>query len=211
MRFINRQDAGQQLAEKLTSYQNKEVVVYALPRGGVVVGFEIAKKLGLPLDLIITRKIGHSYNPEYAVCAISEDGQMICNESERASLDSEWLKKVAEKEQQEARRRREVYLKNKGHIPAGGKIAIIVDDGIATGLTFKTAIKSILKEKPKEIVVAVPVAPHDVVMDLEKQVDKVIILEDAKEYLGAVGAYYDQFDQVTDQQVISLLNSLLSP
>lgn len=206
MRFANRQNAAKQLAEKLDSYKDKSVVVYALPRGGVILGFEVADKLQAPLDLIITRKIGHPYNSEYAVCAITEDGEMVCNEIERASLDPGELSRELEKEKREARRRRKIYLGNKKHISAEGKTAIIIDDGIATGLTMFAAVKSLKKEHPKKIIVAVPVAPHDVIEKLKKEVDQVVTLKDGKDYFGSVGAYYRDFPQASDQEVIDLLN-----
>lgn len=205
MFFKNRQEAGIKLAEKLGEYRGKDAVVYAMPRGGVVLAFEIARKISAPLDLVITRKIGHPHNPEYAVCAIAEDGSMLCNEMEKASLNPEWLAEQARKEQQEARRRRKAYLAGAPHISAAGKTAILVDDGIATGLTIRAAIRSLKKENPKELIVAVPVAPHDTVEILRKEADKVIVLEDAIIYLGAVGAYYREFFQVTDEEVIDIM------
>jgi len=203
--IINRQDAGKLLAKKLEDYRGADTVVYVLPRGGVVVGYEIAKELGATLDIITTRKIGHPDNPEYAVCAITEEGDLFCNEFEKALLDPEWLKKEAEKEKQEALRRKSLYLKDKPHILAEDKISIIVDDGIATGLTMFAAIKFLKKEKPKKIIVAVPVAPRDVVAKLRKEVDEVITLDDSEPFLGSVGAYYRDFPQVSDQEVIALL------
>jgi len=205
MRFANRQDAGRRLAKALEIYKGRDLVIYALPRGGVILGFEIAKELGAPLDIVFSKKIGHPLNPEYAVCAITEEGDMFCNESEKSLLDPEWLKKEAEKQRREIIRRRTVYLGSRKRIKATGKIAIIVDDGIATGLTIKAAIKFLSKENPKKIIVASPVAPHDIVEELKKEANGIVVLEDAKNYLGAVGAYYDDFPQVTDKEIIELL------
>lgn len=205
MVFEDRQSAGSQLAEKLKAYQGKEAVVYALPRGGVVLGFEVARRLGIPLDVVITRKIGHPYNPEYAVCAIAEQGEMVCNEKERAGLDPAWLEKASAKEQQEIQRRRQTYLGGRMHIPARGKTAIVVDDGAATGLTIVAAIKSLRKENPTSVVAAVPVTPHEVVLLLQSVADEVAVLRDEQFFLGAVGAYYKNFPQVSDEEVISLL------
>jgi len=204
--FKDRQDAGRQLAKALLKYGSDETIIYALPRGGVAVGFEIAQELKAPLDLVITRKIGHPDNPEYAVCATTEEGELLCDESQRASLDPRWLKQEAEKQRQEALRRKEAYLGKRGHISAKNKKAIVVDDGVATGLTIQTALRSLRKEKPKELIVAVPVAPHDTIEELRKEADAVVVLEEAKDYLGAVGAYYDDFSQVTDQKVVELLD-----
>lgn len=203
--FKDRKEAGQLLAEQIIQYRDKDAVVYALPRGGVVLGFEIAQALHAPLDLIIARKIGHPDNPEYAVCAVIEEGEPFCNEEERATLDPVWLEKEIEKEREEAKRRREKYLKGRKHRSARNKIAIVVDDGVATGLTLRSALRSLRQEQPKELIVAVPVAPHDLVEILHTEADKVVVLKDEKNYLGAVGAYYQNFPQVSDGEVIELL------
>ncbi|HEY4523787.1 MAG TPA: phosphoribosyltransferase family protein [Candidatus Paceibacterota bacterium] len=205
MHFTDRQDAGKKLAKALMNYVSGDTVVYALPRGGVVLGFEVAQALQAPLDLVITRKIGHPCNEEYAVCAITEEGELLCNESEKDSLDPNWLKQEVERERQEALRRRRVYLGNKEHISVKDKRAIVVDDGIATGLTMRVALRSLRREQPKELIAAIPVAPHDVVEALYKEADAVVVLEEAEIYLGAVGAYYDHFPQVTDEEVKELL------
>lgn len=205
IQFHDRQDAGKQLAEALAPYRGKSTVVYALPRGGVVLGFEIAEVLGAPLDLVITRKIGHPLSPEYAVCAITEDGVMLCNEEERASLGEAWLRSAAAKEQKEAVRRRVAYLGGVKSTSAKGKIAILVDDGVATGLTLRVAVQALRAQEPKKLIVAIPVAPHEVAELLRQEADELVILDDARDYLGAVGAYYNVFPQVTDGEVITLL------
>ncbi|MBI2011038.1 MAG: phosphoribosyl transferase [Candidatus Colwellbacteria bacterium] len=206
MRFRDRTEAGQLLVQHLGHYEGKEVVIYALPRGGVVLGFEIAKALNAPLDLIITRKIGHPLNPEYAICAVAEDGDLICNEAERAAVDPAWFSKEVEKERAEARRRREIYLGKRKTPEVRGKIAILVDDGIATGLTLELAIKELKHKEPAKIIVAVPVAPRDAAREIEKEVDEFVALDIPALYLGAVGAYYDDFPQVTDEEVIEMLD-----
>ena len=189
--FHDRNEAGRLLAGKLLSFRrDPEAVVYALPRGGVVLGFEIARFLHIPLDLVIARKIGHPENPEYAVCAVTEEGEPFCNEREQAILDPEWLEREIKKERGEAKRRRETYLGNKKHYSAKNKIAIVVDDGVATGLTLRSAFRFLRKEQPKELVVAIPVAPHELMDVLRAETDKVVVLKDEEEYLGAVGAYY---------------------
>ena len=205
MRFSDRKEAGRKLAAELGGYRGDDVVVYALPRGGVVLGYEISRALHVPLDLIITRKIGHPYNPEYAIGAITEEGEALYEERERVEADQDWLKKAAEKERREALRRRRVYLNGRKRTSAQGKRAIVVDDGVATGLTLRAALLSLRKDKPKELIVAIPVAPHDVIQVLRNEADTVVVLEDAKEYLGAVGAYYDEFPQVSDEEVVHFL------
>lgn len=203
--FKDRIEAGQLLAQRLLRYRGKDAIVYALPRGGVVLGFEIAQFLHLPLDLVIARKIGHPDNPEYAVCAVTEEGEPFCDEDARAMLDPSWLEIEIKKEREEAKRRRITYLKDQEHYSPKNKTAIVVDDGIATGLTLRAALRSLRREQPKELLVAVPVAPHELVNILRAEADKVVVLKDEQEYLGAVGAYYQNFPQVSDEEVMELL------
>lgn len=205
--FQNREEAGEQLAQLLKDYQNTETIVYALPRGGVILGKIIAEKLKTPLDLIIVRKIGHPSNPEYAIGAISENGATLYNETEKESQDQAWLKQEEAKEQAEAIRRRHRYLPEKKMISAKNKIALLVDDGIATGLTMLLAIKEIKKQKPKKIIVAIPVIPGDTLIKLQANADKVIFIEAPQLFLGAIGAYYSDFSQLADETVISILKN----
>ena len=205
MRFRDRVDAGRRLAEALKKYRDQDGIVYALPRGGVVLGAEIARALRLPLDLIIPRKIGHPMSPEYAICAVVEEGEMVCNEWEVARVDPQWFKRVVAAEREEARRRRALYLKGRPRLPVEGKTAIIVDDGIATGLTMEAAIRDIKSKNPARVVVAVPVAPRDTAERLGREVDEIVALDIPEYYLGAVGAYYDDFPQVSDEEVVALM------
>lgn len=207
-RFPDRKEAGQRLAEVLEKYNGEQVVVYALPRGGVALGSEIAKRLGAPLDLVIPRKIGHPTHPEYAICAVTEDGYLVCNQEEVARVDPEWLKAEVKKEQAEAKRRRLRYLEGRPEVSAEGKVAIITDDGVATGLTILAAIQEIKKRNPAKVVLAVPVLPRDIADTLEEQVDELAALDIPDNYKGSVGAYYGEFKQVEDEEVIRLLDSL---
>ena len=209
MRFRDRVDAGKQLAQALKKYQKHEGVVYALPRGGVVLGVEVARALGMSLDLLIPRKIGHPLQPEYAICAVVENGEMVCNQQEVTRVDPQWFRQEVEAERHEARRRRELYLGGREAAPVQGKTAIIVDDGIATGLTMEVSIRDARRRRPKHLVVAVPVAPPDTVERLSREVDEFVVLDASPYYLGAVGAYYDRFLQVTDEEVIALLRSMV--
>src|SRR3990167_1780746 len=174
MRWRDRLEAGQELAEALAKYKNKKAVVYGLPRGGVVLAAEVARGLNAPLDIIAARKIGHPYNPEYAVGAVTETGQLVANEAEVSDLPKNWLESEVKRQTAEALRRRRLY-KNR-HLSAEGKIAIVVDDGIATGLTLKAAIKQLKAEKPARITVAVPVAPDDTAAEIEADVDSLVVL-----------------------------------
>ncbi len=204
MRFKNRSEAGKKLADLLLQYKNKDVVVYALPRGGVVTAKEIAKKLNAPLDLLITRKIGHPNQAEYALSAVTENGNVVGDKKQIASIDKYWFAREVEKEKQEAKRRRSLYLANQKSISVKGKTAIIVDDGIATGLTIKAAIADCKKRKPAKIVIAVPIAPYQTAKELKTQADEVIALETPGEFY-AIGGYYNEFPQVSDEEVIKIM------
>ncbi len=207
MRFKDRKEAGVLLAEKLKEYVGKDVVVYAIPRGGVVLGVEVAKALQAPLDLVITRKIGHPASPEYAVCVVAENHHIVCNPDEKAALDPKWLAEAVERERQEAIRRRKVYLGEKVRPSVAGKTAIVVDDGVATGMTFLMALKEARHMKPAKLVAAVPVLPAQTLEKLKKEADEVIYLDAPVDFAGAVGSYYDDFPQLTDEEVIGLLRS----
>jgi len=206
--FKDRSDAGRQLAEKLAPYRGKDAVVLALPRGGVVTGFEIARALALPLDIIAVRKVGAPDNPEYAIGAVDADGTTIINDAEAAVVNRTWLAGEIQTEKKEARRRARVYRAGKKPLGIAGKTALIVDDGIATGLTMRLAVRAAKAKKAKRIIVAVPVAPPEAVRALKDEgADEVVVLEPPERFLGAVGAHYIRFEQVEDAEVIRLLRS----
>lgn len=209
MRFRDRNDAGRRLAEKLSAYRGADVVVFALPRGGVPLGMEIARALDCPLGLIIPRKIGHPLSPEYAICAVAENGETVCSPDEAARVDPAWLEKRVEEERAESRRRRERYFKGRAPVPAEGRTAIIVDDGIATGLTMRAAIRDARQRGAARVVVAIPVAPADTAALLRHEVDDVVAVSIDEHYLGAVGAYYDDFRQLDDDEVVAMLASFV--
>lgn len=206
--FRDRKDAGIRLANALEKYRGQEVVVFALPRGGVVLGAEIALKLSAPLDLVLTKKIGHPLNPEYAICAVAEGGEPICNQFEVDSVDPVWLQKEVERIRAELRRQRLEYLGDAEPHAVEGKVAIVVDDGIATGLTMMAAIKEMEKRKAKQIIVAIPVIPYDAAQWLIAMGVDLVALQIDRAYLGAVGAYYADFRQVTDGEVAALLKQV---
>ncbi|MCE5293869.1 MAG: hypothetical protein LLF94_04580 [Chlamydiales bacterium] len=209
MFFKNRQDAGRQLSQQLKKYKNTPVVVYALPRGGVAVAAEIAKFLHAPLDLIFAHKIGHPYQLEYAIGAISESGHMIEPSKDLLrSFGSEWLEGEKANQIQQIKRKREKYLKGRNESSVENKVAILVDDGIATGLTMQAGIKELRDRHPKKIVVAVPVAPKSGANLIKTLADDFVGVEiDDYDFLGAVGAYYEEFDQVEDEEVIEILSN----
>jgi putative phosphoribosyl transferase len=209
MRFKTRTHAGQLLADILAKkYLGIDAVIYALPRGGVPLGFQVAATLNMPLDLIIPRKIGHPTNPEYAICAVTETGEEICNESALINIDSTWLEQQKEEEITEAKRRCECYLTDRESVPVTGKLAILVDDGIATGLTMRAAIRDLKNRNPAKIVVAIPVIPTDTAKTLGSEVDDVVALLIDPNYQGSVGSYYSYFYQLSDDEVILLLSKL---
>ena len=205
MVFKDRIEAGKKLAVKLNEKypQIQNAIVLALPRGGVVVGAEVARVLNLPLDIIVTRKIGAPLNPEYAVAAVSEH-EMIPNPHE--NIDDQYLKMKAEKERQEIQRRMKEYRGRKQKIDLTDKTVFLVDDGLATGLTMAVAIKEVQRQNPSKIIIAVPVAPPQTIDNLKPKVDEIIVLNIEPLFL-AVGQFYENFPQTTDEEVIKLLRS----
>ena len=206
--FTDRKEAGKKLAEKLVAYRGTDTVVLALPRGGVVTGHEVAKALTLPLDIIAVRKIGHPSSPEYAIGAVDEHGTRILNETEAAAVDQKWLAEETGRQKEEAKRRSTAYRESRAPEILAGKAAIIVDDGIATGLTMRLAVRAVKAQNPQKIIVAVPVAPAESLQTLKQEgADDTVVLEPPEEFLGAVGAHYVRFEQVEDAEVIRLLQS----
>jgi putative phosphoribosyl transferase len=203
--FRDRTDAGEQLAQALIGYKGEPVVVYALPRGGVVLAVEIARALDAPLDLIVVRKIGHPLSQEYAIGAVAEDGYVVTNPAETATLDARWIERAASAELKEAQRRRALFMRGRSPVAVKDKIAIIVDDGLATGLTMQAAIHEIRNRGPREVVVAVPVGAAQTVDRLRQEVDRLVVLYVPSGLFGAVGAFYSRFDQVSDEEVVMLM------
>lgn len=204
--FADRKEAGVILARQLETVAGKDVVVLALPRGGVVLGCEVARQLDVPLDIIVPRKIGHPLHPEYAIGAVDERGTRIINPIEAATVDPQWLEAEANRQRKEAQRRMKLYRGERSPIDLKGKIVILVDDGIATGLTMQLAVRSIKEQHPERIIVAVPVAPPEAMQMLAEEGAEAIVVEPPEHFLGAVGAHYRRFEQVSDDEVIGLLN-----
>lgn len=210
--FKDRVDAGNQLAKLLVGQHIEHAIVYFLPRGGVVLGDIIASMLNAPLDMIAVRKVGHPNNPEYAMCAIDESGKPICHEGEALAFNKDDIRALLLAEQNEARRRRQVYMNDTPRRSSSTMTAIIVDDGIATGLTMKVAVRAILDDNPKKVIIAVPVTPKDTADKLRKidQRVEVTAIEEARGFLGAVGSYYQDFPQLKDEEVINILKKYVS-
>lgn len=209
MLFENREEAGKLLADILKYYKDQpDVVVLGLPRGGVVIAAEIAKKLNVPLDVVVPRKIGHPINPEFAVGAITEDSELIFDKESASFLDLDYesIKPIIDEERKELKRRIELYRKGKPPLDLKDKRVILVDDGIATGHTMLVSIATVKKHNPKEIIVAVPVLPLSAVERFQKACDHLIYLASPKHFY-AIGAFYRKFGQTSDKEVLDLLGT----
>jgi len=206
--FENRTDAGRQLAEALLKYKSRQPVVLALPRGGVPVAAEVAAALDAPLDLLLVRKIGLPSQPELAMGAVAdgEEPTIIRNSDviELSGVSKEEFDAVCNEERAEIERRRKRYLGDRARSEVRGRVTIIIDDGIATGATTLAAIRAVRMRKPKELVLAIPVAPLDTIKRLHPEVDGIICL-DTPEELGAIGYFYRDFHQISDDEVIATL------
>lgn len=205
-RFENREEAGKRLAKELLAYRGKATIVFAIPRGGVVTAYEIAKVLDAPLDIIIPRKIGAPGNQELAIGAVTEDGTTILNTRLVTMLDisDAYIESEKTKQIEEIKRRVKTYRGEHSPKDFEGKIVILVDDGIATGATVRAAIHSLRKGNPSFIIVAIPVGPPDTIQELKQEVDKLICLITYEPFF-AIGQFYTDFSQVPDKDVLTLL------
>ncbi|MCH4903600.1 phosphoribosyltransferase [Cylindrospermopsis raciborskii CHAB3438] len=207
MKFHNRIQAGKMLGESLIDYANHEnLLVLALPRGGVPVGWEIAKAVNAPLDVCIVRKIGVPGQKELAMGAIGAGGVRVFNHDIIATLgiDRDVIEKVVSQELEELERREQTYRGNAPPIKVENKTVILVDDGIATGATIRAAIAVLKQQKPSKIVVAIPVASASTYRELESEVDEVVCLQ-TPEFFSAIGLWYEDFSQTSDQEVCEIL------
>jgi len=206
-RFLNRMEAGQLLAEKLKAYANRgDVLVLALPRGGVPVAFEVARALHAPLDVMIVRKLGVPGQEELAMGAIASGGVRVLNEDvvQMLALPEEVVNKVAAHEQRELERREHLYRGNWPAYDIHDRIIILVDDGIATGATMRAAASAVRKQHPARIIIAVPVAAYETCREFTAEVDEVVCVSIPEAFL-AVGFWYEHFDQTSDEEVRQLL------
>jgi len=208
MPFKNRMDAGRKLAQALLSYKDQHPVLLALPRGGVPVAAEVAAALRAPLDLIIVRKIGVPTQPELAMGAVVNGSAPIVVRNydviQLAGVDESEFKVICDRELAEIKRRRERYLGNHEPIDVTGRVAIVIDDGVATGATTRAALRATRLRNPSRLVLAVPVAPTDSLAAMRDEADDVVCLED-HELFGAIGFYYSDFHQISDEEVIDTL------
>jgi len=208
MPFIDRADAGRKLAQALSKYRDRRPAILALPRGGVPVAAEVAEALEAPLDLVLVRKIGIPFQPELAMGAIVDGGHPIIVRNEEvireAGIDAKRFQAICDQELAEIERRRASYLGNRERIDVAGRTAVIIDDGIATGATIRAALRAVHAREPKTVVLAVPVAPTDCLAELRAETDDLVCLEHHA-FFGAIGMYYRDFRQVSDEEVIAIL------
>lgn len=204
--FDNRAEAGRLLAAELAAYRKARPLVLGIPRGGVIVGSEIAEALGGELDIVLTRKLGGPGNPELAIGAVAEDGQLVLNEelagwvgAEKEYVDSARVEALAE-----IARRAQAYRQARPRATAAGRTVILTDDGVATGATMQAAIWAVRHEVPERLIVAIPVGPEDTLRRLAEDVDYLLCLR-SPHYFQAVGQFYHDFSQTTDQEVLDVL------
>ncbi len=208
MPFRDRSEAGRRLAVALELFKQVRPVVLALPRGGVPVAAEVASALDAPLDIILVRKIGVPFQPELAMGAVVDGGAPLVVRNEdvirMAGISAADFQAIRDRELAEIERRRQLYMGGRAPVEVAGRTAIVIDDGIATGATTRAALQATRLRNPKLLILAVPVAPSDTLAEMRVEADEVVCLEDHPDF-GAIGYYYSDFRQVSDQEVIALL------
>ncbi|QGM96677.1 phosphoribosyltransferase [Methylocystis parvus] len=208
MPFRDRAQAGARLAKALAAYKGKDAVVFALPRGGVPVAAPIADALHAPLDLSLVRKIGVPGQPELAMGAIANGGAPIVVRNEDvialAGVSECQFERACAEASAEIARRRRLYFGDRPRASAAGRIAIVADDGVATGATTRAALRAVRAQEPSKLILAVPVAPGETLDMLGREADEIVCLE-THDYFMGVGCYYDDFRQIEDDEVVSLL------
>jgi putative phosphoribosyl transferase len=205
--YADRRAAGRALADELIQYAGRDdVVVLALPRGGVPVAYEVAQALGAPLDVFIVRKLGVPGREELAMGAIASGGVRVLNRDivRGLAISDRTIDQVAETERRELQRRERLYHGDRDRVPIEGRVAILVDDGLATGASMRAAVQAAEAQNPAEIVVAVPVASRETCAEFERLVDAVVCAATPQPFMG-VGLWYADFSQTTDEEVRELL------
>ncbi len=207
-RFKNRREAGRNLANVLHNHADDvDVIVLALPRGGVPVGYEVAVQLKAPLEVFLVRKLGVPGHEEYAMGAIASGGIWFVNEDvvSKLGISRKEIQRIVEREQRELEHRMESYGREFSANDIRDRTVILVDDGLATGSTMRVAVKAVTQQHPKRIVVAVPVAPPSTLEELQREVDEVVCVHSPWDF-NAVGQWYEDFSQTSDEEVKELLN-----
>lgn len=208
MTFRDRREAGRKLGEALSDYRSENVVVLALPRGGVPVGAEVASALDAPLDVLLVRKIGVPWQPELAMGAVIDGAEPVVVRNEDiialSGVSEDDFAAASRAQLEEIERRRQRFTGNRARADVADRTAIIVDDGIATGATVRAAIRGLRRDKPERIVLAVPVAPPSTIEELRGEVDDVVCLETPAAF-RAISLYYREFNQVSDNEVARVL------
>jgi putative phosphoribosyl transferase len=211
--FADRAEAGRLLAERLARLRLRDALVLALPRGGVPVGAEIAKALGAPLDVVFVRKIGAPDQPELAVGAVADgaDPEIALNAElvEALGLDEDYIAAAAARELRVIERRRHAWSGLRPEVPPAGRAVIVVDDGVATGMTMQAALRQLRRRKPARLIAAVPVASRSAVTMLGREADQVVCLSAPRRF-GSVGSFYRSFGQVPDEEVAALLRGAVT-
>lgn len=205
--FVDREDAGRKLAERLLGYRDERPVVFALPRGGVPVGYEVARTLGAPLEVFVARKLGAPGQPEFGIGAVAVGGVRVLNEEvvRRLGIPEEYVERITERETAEVERRLGHFRGERPELEVRDRTAILVDDGLATGVTARAAIKALRLREPRRLVLAAPVCAAQTAALISPEVDEMICLETPSD-LGAIGFWYRDFSQVPDEEVIELLD-----
>jgi len=207
--FWDRRDAGRKLAEQLSRFGGERPVVFALPRGGVPVGYEISRSLGVPLEVFVARKLGAPGQPEFGIGAVAPGGVRILNEDvvRRLGIPEEYVEGVTERETDEVERRMRLFRGTLPEPSVRDRTVILVDDGLATGVTARAAIKALRRMQPRRLVLAAPVCAAQTAELLSPEVDEMVCLEKPAD-LGAIGFWYRDFSQTSDEEVIELLESV---
>ena len=201
MLFIDRLDAAIQLAIKLEKYKDQDGIILAVPRGGVPIGYYLARYLNFNLDLLMTKKLGHPFNEEFAIGAVGLEDVIV---EETEGISPEYIKREAANIQHQLEERYKKFRGEKEPLKIEGKIVIVVDDGVATGRTIFATLKMLRSKHPQKLVIAVPVAPKQAVERISREVDEFICLYTPTPFFG-VGRFYKDFTQITDEEVIELL------
>jgi putative phosphoribosyl transferase len=204
--FRDREDAGRRLVERLEQYRDEDPIILALPRGGVPVAYEISRALRAPLDIFIARKLGAPRRKEFGIGAIAQGGVLVLNERavEALEIPEEYIERVAKEEAEEIERRLRILRGDRPELEVEGRTAVLVDDGLATGVTARAAVEALRQRNPGRLVLAVPVCAARSVKLLRSEVDELVCLE-APSNLIAISLWYQDFYQVGDEQVVELL------